>query len=106
MQGFQITFFTRLDQKHGNDMLSEWLMFSARDLGINGATIFAASEGFGRDKKIHSGHFFELGDQPQEIVITASEEQITKLFNLIKAEKINIPYIKTPVEFGTTGENN
>jgi uncharacterized protein len=104
MQGFQITFFTRLDQKHGNQMLSEWLMLSARELGIQGATIFAASEGFGRDKKIHAGHFFELGDQPQEIIVTASDAQAAKLFSLLKAEKIDISYIKTPVEFGTTGE--
>ncbi|MGQ2966487.1 DUF190 domain-containing protein [Methylophilus sp.] len=104
MQGFQITFFTRLDHKHGNDMLSEWLMLAARDLGIHGATIFAASEGFGRDKKIHAGHFFELGDQPQEIVVTASEEQTAKLFSLLKAEQVDISYIKTPVEFGTTSE--
>lgn len=104
MQGFQITFFTRLDQKHGNDMLSEWLMISAKELGIHGATIFAASEGFGRDKKIHAAHFFELGDQPQEIVITASEEQTAKLLSLLKAEKVDISYIKTSVEFGTTGE--
>lgn len=104
MQGFQITFFTRLDQKHGNQILSEWLMLSARELGIRGATIFAASEGFGRDKKIHAGHFFELGDQPQEIVVTASEEQTAKLFSLLKAEKVDISYIKTPVEFGSTGE--
>lgn len=75
MQGFQITFFTRLDQKHGDQLLSEWLMLSARELGIRGATIFAASE-----------------------------EQTAKLFSLLKAEKIDISYIKTPVEFGSTGE--
>lgn len=104
MRGFQITFFTRLDKKHGNTMLSEWLMLAARDLGIRGATIFAASEGFGRDKKIHAGHFFELGDQPQEIVITATEEETSQLFALIESENITLSYIKMPVEFGTTGQ--
>lgn len=105
MKGFEITFFTRLDKKHGSQMLSEWLMRAARDLNIGGVTILAASEGFGRDRKIHAAHFFELGDQPQEIVMTASEVETERLFSLLKAEHINIAYIKVPVEFGVLGED-
>ncbi len=53
-------------------------MQEARKLGIGGATLFVASEGFGHDRKLHSAH--------------------------LKQESINVFYVKTPIEFGMTGE--
>lgn len=46
MQGYQLTFFTQQDRKHGHLPLGEWLVQEARKLDIGGATLIAASEGF------------------------------------------------------------
>jgi len=104
MKGFQITFFTQQDRRHGRTPLAEWLMLAARDLGVRGATIVAASEGYGKHHRIHSAHFFELADQPQEIIMAATEEECERLFEYLKKEGVHIFYAKTPVEFGVLGE--
>ena len=104
MKGYQITFFTQQDRRHGRTPLAEWLMLAARDLGVRGATIVAASEGYGKHHRIHSAHFFELADQPQEIIIAATEEECEQLFEFLKKEGVHLFYAKTPVEFGVLGE--
>jgi PII-like signaling protein len=105
MHGYQLTFFTQQDRRHRGKSLAHWLVEEARTLGIAGATLLAASEGFGHHRRIHSVHFIELTDQPLEVVMAVTAEEADRLFARLKAEKIKIFYSKTPVEFGTTGED-
>ena len=104
MQGYQLTFFTQQDRRHAHLPLGEWLVQEARRLKIRGATLIAATEGFGHGGRLHSAHFFELADQPQEITMAVTAEEAERLFARLRAEKIDIFYVKTPIEFGTTGE--
>ena len=69
MKGYEIIFFTQQDRLHGMTQISEWLLLTARDLGLQGATIVSGSEGYGHNRHIYSSRFFELADNPQEIVI-------------------------------------
>lgn len=102
MQGFQLTFFTQQNRKHGRLPLGEWLVQEARKLGIDGATMSAASEGFGHGHKLHSAHFFELADQPIEVMMALSAADAEKFFQRLREEKINVFYVKIPIEFGMT----
>ncbi len=104
MQGYQLTFLTQQNRSHDHQPLAEWLLQAAKRLGIRGATLIAAAEGLGHDQRIHSARFFDLADQPQEILMVVSEAEADALFALIAQEKVKVFYVKTPVEFGTTGE--
>jgi len=105
MQGFQLTFFTQQDRKHEGKPLAHWLVEVARNMGIGGATLIAASEGFGQHRKLHSVHFFELTDQPMEVVMAVTAQECDALFARLQAEKVHLFYCKTPVEFGSIGES-
>ena len=85
--------------------LGEWLVQEARRLGIGGATLIAAAAGFGHHRKIHSAHFFELANEPVEVIMAVTAEEAAQLFERLRQERINIFYMKTPIEFGMTGEN-
>ena len=104
MKGYQITFFTQQDRRHKHKPMAEWLMLAARDLGVRGATIVAGSEGYGQHRRIHSAHFFELADQPQEVMMAVSEDEAERLFAYLQEEAVHLFYVKTAVEFGTLGE--
>jgi PII-like signaling protein len=104
MQGFQLTFFTQQDHRHRGKSLGHWLVEEARAMGLGGATLFAASEGFGHHRRLHSAHFIELSDQPLEVVMVVTAEEADRLFAKLKSERIRLFYFKTPVEFGTTFE--
>jgi uncharacterized protein len=104
MQGVQVSFFTQQDRVHAGKPVAQWLLSVAEQLGIRGATVFAASEGVGHDGKLHSARFFELADQPQEVQMVLSHEQCERIFDRITQENLRVFYVKTPAEFGTTGE--
>jgi PII-like signaling protein len=104
MHGFQLTFFTQQDRRHCGLSLAQWLLEEARNLGISGATLIQAAEGFGHDRKIRSAHFFELADQPLEVTMAVCAADAERLFKRLKEEKINIFYVKAPIEFGMTGD--
>jgi len=104
MKGYEITFFTQQDRLHGLKQISEWLLLTARNLGLRGATIVTGSEGYGHNRHIHSARFFELADNPQEVVIIVTEEESNIFFDYLEKEGMQLFYVKKPVEFGTLGK--
>ena len=44
---------------------------------------------------IHSAHFFELSDQPVEVLVAVTSEQSVRLFERLRAEKVHLFYVKT-----------
>ena len=105
MQGFQLTFFTQQDRRHGGKPLGEWLVEEARRQGIGGATLLTGAEGFGHGGKIHSAHFFELADQPVEVTLALSVAEAERFLASLGKAGVKVFYVKTPIEYGTTGES-
>jgi uncharacterized protein len=104
MNGFQITFFTQQNVRHHGKVLGEWLLQLAKEMNLPGATLIGAAEGFGQHRRIHSVHFFDLVDQPIEVQMAVSQEDAARLFERLEAEGVHVFYVKTPVEFGTLGD--
>ena len=104
MDGFQITFFTQQDHRHKGKPVGDWLIHLAKELGLRGATLFGAGEGFGQHRRIHSAHFFELADIPLEVVMALTPEETERLFERLRAEGVHLFYVKSAVKFGMLGE--
>ncbi|MBO3277654.1 DUF190 domain-containing protein [Pseudomonas schmalbachii] len=104
MNGFQLTFLTQQDRRHDGLPLAQWLLEEARRQGIRGATLVSASEGFGKTGRIHAAHFFELTDQPQEVLMAVTAEEADRLFEKLRAVGVKLFYMKTPIEFGVLGD--
>jgi PII-like signaling protein len=104
MKGYQLSFLTVQGHRHGGKTVGDWLLHVAMEMGFRGATLIPGSEGFGKHRRIHSAHFFELTDQPIEVVMAVTEEECERLFERLRAEKLHVFYVKAPVEFGMLGE--
>ncbi len=104
MKGYQITFFSVQDRRHKGKPVADWLVHLAKEMGLRGVTLIPASEGFGRHRRIHSTHFFELTDQPIEVMMAVSEEESQRLFDRLRKEDVHLFYVKSAVEFGVLGE--
>lgn len=102
MDGYRIVFSTIMGRKHDGKQVHEWLVSKAKEIGIEGVTVVAGMKGFGRDKSIHSTGFFELADQPVEVIMLAQGEKTKKLFEVISEAKLDVFYSKTQAEFGFT----
>jgi PII-like signaling protein len=101
--GYELTFFTLQERRHHGKPLAHWLVEEARALGIGGATLVTASEGFGHHGRIHAMHLFNLSEQPQEVIMAVTEDEANRLFDRLDEEGIRVFYSRIPVEFGTTG---
>jgi PII-like signaling protein len=105
MNGYQITFFTQQDRRHHGKQIGDWLVQLAKEMRLRGATMFTGAEGFGHHRRIHSAHFFDLADQPVEVVMAVSGEESDRLFARLRAEGVHLFYVKSTVEFGMLGES-
>jgi uncharacterized protein len=106
VNGYQITFFTRQDRRHKGKQIGEWLLELVRELGLRGASLHSGGESFARGRPMHSAHFFELTDQPVEVLVAVTTEEATRLFDRLKAEQVHLFYVKTAVEFGVLGRDS
>ncbi len=74
MKGYQVSFLAEQNRRIEHKQAMEWLLHLAKELGISGCTTFSGVESFGADGRRHSAHFFELADQPMEMVMAVTEE--------------------------------
>ncbi|CUI16835.1 conserved hypothetical protein [Candidatus Protochlamydia naegleriophila] len=106
MNGYQLKFYMHENRKHRGILLYEWLIEKAKEMGIHGGSVFRAIAGFGRHGIIHEEHFFELASNiPVETVFILTEEECSNFISILKSEKLNIFFVKIPVEFGVLNGN-
>jgi PII-like signaling protein len=103
MNGYQITFFTHQGRRHKGKQMGDWLLGIVNELGLRGASLHSGGGSFSRGRPMHSAHFFELSDQPVEVLVAVTSEQAISLFERLRAEKVHLFYVKTQVEFGVLG---
>lgn len=94
-----LRFYVHHTRKHRNVVLFEWLLESARKIGIHGGSAFQAVAGFGRHGVIHEQRFFELAaDLPVVVEFIVPPEEADKLIELVRDEKIHTLCTRTPQE--------
>lgn len=105
MQGVYLKFYVSENRRHHGMLAYEWLLETARKLGIHGGSAFRAIAGFGRHGKLHEEHFFELaGDTSVEVGFALTDDEAAMLLAHLAGEKLAIFYIKVPLEMGVVGD--
>ncbi|WP_198972829.1 DUF190 domain-containing protein [Xylophilus sp. ASV27] len=104
MKGYQLTFFTEQNRRHGHTPIGEWLLKFAQDNGAAGGTLVGGAEAFDHAGRFHSAHFFELADQPLAITVSVDEAACQRLMDALAQEEVKLGYVKVPVEYGHVGK--
>jgi uncharacterized protein len=101
MHGIFLKFYVSEHSEHGGILTFEWLLEWAKKSGIHGGTAIRAIAGFGRHGRVHEETFIELGaDLPVEVSFILGEEEAGRFLELLKEEKLELFYVKFPVEHG------
>ena len=104
MQGVYLKFYVQENRRHHGILAYEWILEEAKKLGIHGGSAFRAIAGYGRHGRLHEEHFFELaGDLSVEVGFALSEAEAQRLLDHLAAEKLELFYIKVPLEMGVVG---
>jgi PII-like signaling protein len=103
--GFLITFFTQRSREHDDRPLARWIIDQAMTLGIRGATLSTAQEGFGHDGRYHSNGYFDMQDPPQKLAMAVTAEEYSQLMAVLKANNLKVFHTKAEIEFGFSAED-
>ncbi|MDX1802376.1 MAG: DUF190 domain-containing protein [Marinobacter sp.] len=101
--GYEIIFIAPQNRRHEGTRVIELVIDKAHELGIRQYTKRMDSEGQGQHGKMHSAHFFELADQPVEVVFVLDERLGGQLMDAVEATGAHVFCIRKPVEFGEFG---
>lgn len=103
MQGQFCRFYVHENDRHGGQLLWEWLLQQASRLGIRGGSAFKAMAGFGTHHVLHEQRFFELaGSLAVEVEFIVTDAEARALLDLLRSEGIKAPYALIPAQFGLT----
>ena len=102
-QTVSLRIFVGENERHHGDLAYEWILERAKALGIHGGSAFRAIAGFGRHGSLRAEGFFEIAaNLPVQVEFIVGEEQAQQLLNLLRAEKLSLPYTLSAVQFGFT----
>ncbi len=103
MKGVVLRFFVHEGERHGGQLLFEWLLAEARRAGIPGGSAFRAIAGYGRHGVLHEQTFFELaGNLPVQVVFFTASDLAQALLARVAAEGLRLVYSLSEAEFGVT----
>ena len=103
MRGTILRFFVHEAERHGGELLFEWLLEEAKRLGVPGGSAFRAVAGYGRHGVLHEQTFFELaGELPVEVVFVTSAEHADRLLARLSEQRVSLFYARSEAEFGVT----
>jgi PII-like signaling protein len=105
MNGYQLTFYTEQNRKHGHQTICEWLLHEVSQIGIHGATVINCAEGIGHAGAHHAAHMLKLADQPLQIVLAVTEDEAERILDVVRAENVHVFYTRLPIEFGVIGDD-
>ena len=104
MRGVLLRFFVHEGERHGGELLFDWLLSEARRLGIAGGSAFHAMAGYGRHGVLHEQTFFELaGKLPVQVVFLTTRELAERLLGRASGDGLELVYSISEAEFGVTG---
>jgi PII-like signaling protein len=104
MSGKILRFFVHEGERHGGELLFEWLLEEARRLGVPGGSAFRATAGYGRHGVLHEQTFFELAGQlPVQVVFVTSKEHAERLLARLSEQGVRLVYALSDAQFGVTG---
>lgn len=86
-EGHLLRIFIGESDKHGGLPLYEWIVKSARDEGLAGATVLRGLEGFGAHSRLHTAKILRLStDLPIVVEVVDTRAKIERFLSMIEGD--------------------
>lgn len=104
--GYEVIFIVPESRRHDGKRVYDWIVETAKGLGIGRMTQRGDVEGTGADGKLHSAHFFDLADQSIELMYAMDEETAERFVTAVEATGAPLFCICRPVHFGQLNDKS
>ncbi len=102
-----LKFFVIENQRHDGQLLHQWLLREASEMGLPGGSAFRAVAGFGRHHVLHEARFYELaGELPMEVVFVTDRAHADRLIAHVAAAGLSLFHYLMAAQSGTTGSDD
>ncbi|OJW73895.1 DUF190 domain-containing protein [Thiobacillus sp. 65-1402] len=88
--------------RHRGKPTYEWLLDTAKTLGIGGGSAFRALAGFGRHERRDAGFFELAGELPVVVEFFVETALADRLLEAVAAAELKLVYARLPAEIGVT----
>jgi PII-like signaling protein len=103
MKNTVLRFYVSEKLHHKGELMHEWLLRLAQQIGVPGGSAFRAIAGFGKHGRLHEETFFELaGELAVAVEFVLEQEAATRVLSAVAAEGLHLHYLRYEVEAGTT----
>lgn len=97
-KGYELLFMAPGTRRHKGKPTLDAIIEIAASCDIHRYTrrVDADSKGFRGHS--HSAHFFELADEPEELMFVLGEDRTDALLHAVEAEAVNVFCVRRPIE--------
>ncbi|CAM5788825.1 DUF190 domain-containing protein [Castellaniella caeni] len=104
-KGYEILFMAPRSQRHKGKPTLDAVIEIARQHNIHRYTRRVDTESIGRDGRAHAAHFFELVDEPEELLFVLGAHRANELLQALEAERMHVFCVRRTIDFGHLDES-
>ncbi|EKF76076.1 hypothetical protein A11A3_01240 [Alcanivorax hongdengensis A-11-3] len=101
--GYEVIFIAPQNRRHEGKLVTDRVIEEAEKLGLHRVTKRSDLEGTGHSGHTHAAHFFELADQPIELIYLLDDATADKLITAVDAAGIPVFCVQWQAAFGELG---
>lgn len=99
MKGFELIFISPRSRRHNGKPVLDVIAGLARGRGIERMTRRIDAEGTGAHGQTHSAHFFELADEPEELMFVLDDDEADLLIHEVENNGIYVFCLRRTIEY-------
>lgn len=103
-KGFEVMFMAPRSQRHHGKPVLDAVIAIAKAHDIHRYTRRIDAEGTGKTGRTHAAHFFELADEPEEVLFVLGTHRTHELLSAVRAESMHVFCVCRAIEFGHLDE--
>lgn len=105
MKGLELIFMAPRSRRHTGMPVLDAVAKLARSHGIERMTRRMDSEGTGADDHSHSAHFFELTDEPEELMFVLDSGKADTLVRAVEEQDMYVFCLRRSIDYWQFGED-
>lgn len=103
MKGFELIFIAPRSRRHEGKPVLDIVLDIAKSQGIKCHTRRVDMEGSGLNGHVHSAHFFELSDEPEELMFVVDGGQADALLRQVEDRGVHVFCLRRPIDYWQFG---
>lgn len=104
MKGCEVTFMAPQSRRHHGKPVLDVVVAIAAAHDIERHTRRVDAESVGASGHTHSAHFFELADEPEEVMFVLDEDKADELMRAVAAEGVHVFCTRRAIEWHAFGD--